>query len=1064
MSKDRKKLLHIHSSVNDKQPTPASLEIGELGVNNAKGNAFISTKNSDGEVVRFSEDGTVIDWIEMKEVFPYEGYVRGADNTISGVTESDLVENKSNIIIKINQVAAPNSEYDEKINGAKDIYGNLVNPLSEDGYRDGAGIAIDMSPYVMIGSNPSFSSITSNCHTTLKGTTEIIGTDGDCGSALNVNVDDVCIDSNDSSTLYGESKTNIGVNCDGTKVSNETTIKGNTIDVIAQGDDSSVSIDSCNEINVTSNNYVLKECTNGVGSVTVSSTTISNSASTIENYACSSINEVTDEFKISECTEGSGSVAIKTTSVDTTACTHNYINTNDFKVTECELGAGTSEINSSNGIALKTDNLVISQNGESGSTNIVSHKEFKVVSNDITLEQSGDGVGKALIKSCDEIKLESKNIILSSNGECGSGQTTVESNDLCLVGEDKINVFGNETNVGLKCDGSEIAANTRIYGKGTLITTKDTEGEVYPSENDIEITAANNIKESADGTITIDAKNSLFEQAALISSDATGTTEGVNYVHADKYVHIKSGDIALYPSLAGEGVNLKLDKDGAFDLFASDNVCVQASNNVTLYGAEETNIGVSCDGSESSSTTTINGGKVIINASSDKLGLTAIGDIDETSEGSINISANDSLCLYGGESASLFGYEVTKVGVNCNGEKSDEIVYYRTPKAGNCELHSNTIDDALDEVYDRSRISLTSTAHTDSSSGSNYSYTEYTLHQDTGTCDVAIPFTVKETIVSMSAETYPASSELLKKYTLWQYVGSERKEIGEINIPKDHILKDATIEHGILDGDVWTDCTATTTPQDCHWYIKLVWNVFDPSTGHPDDKVTYLPADDFIKDINEDNSNTDRGANVDVWYDGKQNWVSADTKLNFATTNGDFKYEKHDGQHWESGTTLTFEEGSFSASTYQPWVTSKTIKVPTSLDHLTEYNGSCYMLNHDICMEDNTIVAKGFYSKSDKNLKENIKAIPYEDYHKVSSINLKSFNFKDDDTKTKTYGVIAQDLQAVGLDNIVHKDENNNLSVDYTSLLILKIADLENTINNLSEEIKNLKGVEDKNK
>ena len=51
MSKDRKKLLHIHSSVNDKQPTPATLELGELGVNNAKGNAFISTKNSDGEVV-----------------------------------------------------------------------------------------------------------------------------------------------------------------------------------------------------------------------------------------------------------------------------------------------------------------------------------------------------------------------------------------------------------------------------------------------------------------------------------------------------------------------------------------------------------------------------------------------------------------------------------------------------------------------------------------------------------------------------------------------------------------------------------------------------------------------------------------------------------------------------------------------------------------------------------------------------------------------------------------------------------------------------------------------------
>ena len=103
MSKDRKKLLHIHSSVNDKQPTPATLELGELGINNAQGNAFISTKNSNGDVVRFSEDDTIINWMEMKEVFPYEGYVRGYDSSTSGVTEVDLLNNKSNIIVKLNQ-------------------------------------------------------------------------------------------------------------------------------------------------------------------------------------------------------------------------------------------------------------------------------------------------------------------------------------------------------------------------------------------------------------------------------------------------------------------------------------------------------------------------------------------------------------------------------------------------------------------------------------------------------------------------------------------------------------------------------------------------------------------------------------------------------------------------------------------------------------------------------------------------------------------------------------------------------------------------------------------------
>lgn len=229
MAKDRKKLIHIHSSVNDKQPTPATLEIGELGVNNAKGNAFISTKNNDGEVVRFSEDETIVGWMEKKEVLPYEAYVRGADNSQIGmVTEQDLLNNKSNIIIKLNQVVPEYTPYDEKVNGAKDIYGNSINPTSDSGYTDGAGIAIDMSLYTMNGSNPSFSSITTTCHTTLNGTTEIKGTNDSCGSEFNVDVENVCIDASDKLNLYGLN-TNVGINCDSSATATTTTIKGQTV-------------------------------------------------------------------------------------------------------------------------------------------------------------------------------------------------------------------------------------------------------------------------------------------------------------------------------------------------------------------------------------------------------------------------------------------------------------------------------------------------------------------------------------------------------------------------------------------------------------------------------------------------------------------------------------------------------------------------------------------------------------------------------------------------------------------------------------------------------------------
>ena len=177
MAKDRKKVQHIHSSVFDKQPTPQSLELGELAVNANKNGSFISTKNSNNEVVRFSEDATIIDWMERKEVFPYSGSVL-----------SDLTRNKSQLLFGINQVAASGSPHYSDINGAVDMNGNPINPSQDSGYTDGAGFAVDMDIYVMQGSNPSFSSVTTTCGALLQGTTKIQGLDGSCGSLLDINV------------------------------------------------------------------------------------------------------------------------------------------------------------------------------------------------------------------------------------------------------------------------------------------------------------------------------------------------------------------------------------------------------------------------------------------------------------------------------------------------------------------------------------------------------------------------------------------------------------------------------------------------------------------------------------------------------------------------------------------------------------------------------------------------------------------------------------------------------------------------------------------------------------
>ena len=243
MAKDRKKLVHIHSNITDKQPRPEALEVGEIAVNNAEGKEFLSIKNSNQtnpKVVRFSSDEQMISWTEKKEVIPFEGQVRGKDGPEStkdsgdygsyGITNDDLLNNKSNLVIKFNQVAASNTPKSEIINGGKDIYGKLVNG-TPDASREGAGIAIDMSRYAMRGANPSFSSLTITNGTTLEGGLNVSG-NTKIGNGLNVtgatNINGATKITGDT-TFNGNETVNGNLTVTGnTNISGNTTIKGDT--------------------------------------------------------------------------------------------------------------------------------------------------------------------------------------------------------------------------------------------------------------------------------------------------------------------------------------------------------------------------------------------------------------------------------------------------------------------------------------------------------------------------------------------------------------------------------------------------------------------------------------------------------------------------------------------------------------------------------------------------------------------------------------------------------------------------------------------------------------------
>ena len=100
------------------------------------------------------------------------------------------------------------------------------------------------------------------------------------------------------------------------------------------------------------------------------------------------------------------------------------------------------------------------------------------------------------------------------------------------------------------------------------------------------------------------------------------------------------------------------------------------------------------------------------------------------------------------------------------------------------------------------------------------------------------------------------------------------------------------------------------------------------------------------------------------------------------------------------------------------------------------------------------ITAAAFYENSDKNLKQNIASIKDTDLSKVSEIKFKEFEFKNEGTKK--YGIIAQDLQEIGLNNLIKEVQTKNeshLTVDYISLLCLKVSQLEQEIKKLKELI-----------
>lgn len=107
---------------------------------------------------------------------------------------------------------------------------------------------------------------------------------------------------------------------------------------------------------------------------------------------------------------------------------------------------------------------------------------------------------------------------------------------------------------------------------------------------------------------------------------------------------------------------------------------------------------------------------------------------------------------------------------------------------------------------------------------------------------------------------------------------------------------------------------------------------------------------------------------------------------------------------------------------------------------------------NEVSLSNGQVTATKVTQTSDERLKENISTI-IEDIDKIKDIEFFEFNLNDDVNKTKSYGVIAQDLEKVGLENLVVEDANGYKAVDYTALIMLELQRQRKVIAALEERL-----------
>ena len=151
---------------------------------------------------------------------------------------------------------------------------------------------------------------------------------------------------------------------------------------------------------------------------------------------------------------------------------------------------------------------------------------------------------------------------------------------------------------------------------------------------------------------------------------------------------------------------------------------------------------------------------------------------------------------------------------------------------------------------------------------------------------------------------------------------------------------------------------------------------------------------------------------------------------------------------WSYGSVSNATAGSYNASGATAFTIPQTISDVASGKVSSDASGNLSVSG--------TITATGAIYSSDINLKENVQNVDYHIYANANGVAIRKFNFRNDESKRTMYGVIAQEVEIAGLEDIVVVKEDGFKGVDYTALSLLKIAYLENKVKELEALIKKL--------